>query len=424
MLDTNALNKLIEEQINQSVSSHVEAIFQSNEWQKPIEEKIVKYSQDRILGKFNNSTIVPEIIDTVKSSVEELFASGKIPGIDTFIDYTAIKQAVDYAVENTIDRAVKELSLDSVWLEKIERQVNQAIVQRTIAGISSIDVKSVIKDRVDVNMKQVRQDFLTDFNSTGITDQATSRQLTITDDNTVVENKLTAKELSVVESLSVKHLSVKGSINTDNQSWDSLARVVSEKTLAQLTDDWRQKLVSQVAEEINSYGINFDKVKIDGHYVVEGSKLSDLITETNIEKVGTLKNLSVSGSASINDTFNVVNKRVGINTESPESALSVWDEEVNVLVGKHKNKQAYIGTSRDHGLAIGVNRLAQLEIDATGLTTIKKLQVGLHKISHGLEVPNYSGTRGDIVFNANPTTEVFAWVCLGGFRWKLLRAVE
>lgn len=424
MIDTNALNKLIEEQITQAVSNQIDTVFQSSDWQKPIEEKIIKYSQDRIIGKFNNSAIIPELLDTIKHSVEELFANGQVPGIDSFIDQVSIKQSVDHAVENTIERAVNELSLDSKWLEKIERQINQAIVQRTISGLSSIDVGSVIKSRVDDNMAKWRKDILVNFHSTGIADQSTSRQITVMDDTTVVENKLTARDLSVVESLSVKNLSVKGSINTDNQSWNTLADIISEKTLKQLTVDWRQTLIAQVAEEIKNQGINFEKVKLNGQYVIDGSKLANGITETNIEKLGTLKELSVTGPASINNTFNVVNKRVGINTEEPESALSVWDEEVNVLVGKHKNKQAYIGTSRDHSLVLGVNRLAQLEIDTSGLTTVKKLQIGLHKISHGTEVPNYSGTRGDIVFNANPTTDVFAWVCLGGFKWKLLRAVE
>ena len=124
--------------------------------------------------------------------------------------------------------------------------------------------------------------------------------------------------------------------------------------------------------------------------------------------------------------MNVVAKRIGINTKNPDMALSIWDEEVSISAGKHKENTAYVGTSRQQGLAIGVNKTPAIEIDATGLTAIKKLQLGIHKVNLGNEVPNYSGTRGDIVFNAVPTIDspVFAWQCLGGFKWKVIKAVQ
>ena len=105
-------------------------------------------------------------------------------------------------------------------------------------------------------------------------------------------------------------------------------------------------------------------------------------------------------------------------------ALSIWDEEVAINIGKHKEKTAYIGTSRTQGMAFGTNRAVHVEITADGLTQIKKLQVGLHRISHDTQVPGYSGTKGDIVFNANPTTNVFAWVCLGAYKWQPLKSAE
>jgi hypothetical protein len=134
----------------------------------------------------------------------------------------------------------------------------------------------------------------------------------------------------------------------------------------------------------------------------------------------------VSGTANLNETLAVHKKRVGINTEEPDMALSLWDEEVAISVGKIKNQTGYIGTTRKQGIAIGVNRTAAVEIDENGLTAVKKIQVGQHRISHGTEVPNYSGTRGDIVFNANASVDdsVFAWQCLGGFKWKVIRAVQ
>ena len=142
--------------------------------------------------------------------------------------------------------------------------------------------------------------------------------------------------------------------------------------------------------------------------------------------MGVLKQLTVAGEAHIYNTVSVLNKRLGVNTQEPEMALSVWDEEVSILAGKFKDKSAYIGTGRAQNLVLGVNRTPAVEIDIDGVTAVKKLRVGVHRISHGTEVPNYAGTKGDIVFNANPTINlnVFAWQCLGGFKWKIIRSVE
>ena len=338
-----------------------------------------------------------------------------------------IEKSINDQVAQVVSGIIDNLSKDSVWLEKIEQQINQAVVRRTVAAISSLDVGTVIREQVDKNMQGVRTSLLENFASTGIDDRATTCQLTILDDTTVIENKLTAREMDIVGSAVINDLIVKGSINTDNRSWHALSEQISEKTLKKLTAEWSSGLVEQVTKQIQDNGIDFTTVHVGGEALVSGSGLSGKITDTNIEKLGTLRTLQVAGETKINNnTMSVLNKRVGINTENPEMALSVWDEEVSIVVGKHKSQQAYIGTNRDQGVAIGVNRIPQIEIGTDGLTTIKKLRVGLHKISHEPQVPGYAGSRGDLVFNSNPDTEnssIFAWVCLGAYNWKTLRSV-
>jgi len=245
------------------------------------------------------------------------------------------------------------------------------------------------------------------------------------DDTTVVENKLTTRNLDVFDTMQVSNLVVTGLINTDCASWHELASNISQHTLTRLTDEWRDSIVKQVAEQIKLSGIDFNQVTIDGQALVADGSLSTHIRQSNLQTVGELRTLSVKGTASFHNTAHVVNKRMGINTQEPEMALSVWDEEVAVLLGKHKDKTAYVGTKGAHGIVIGVNRSPQIDIDADGLTTIKRLRVGSHKISHSAEVPGWAGTKGDIVFNSNPGPDrVFAWVCLGSFRWQVLKAAE
>lgn len=415
---------MVEEQISSTINQQLVEVLASEEWLKPLEQRVIQYSQDKILKKFANSSTMPEIVQAVKQGVAELFTTGSIPGLETYVDKSAIQKAVDIAVENTITGALDNLAQDPLWLERVEKLINQAVVQRTVASLGSIDVNTIIRQRVDENVEKFHNKLIENFSTAGISDQATQCQLTIMDETTVFENCVTAREVDVVGSITVKDLVVKGSINTDNHSWDPLARAISEKTLEQLSDEWRNTLVRQVADQIREQGINFDAVQIGGDYLVKDGLLSRHITGSNLQQVGALKNLNVRGEAHIYDTFSVVNKRIGINTQEPEMALSVWDEEVSVVIGKNKAKQAYIGTNRDHGVVIGVNRLPQIEISTDGLTTVKQLQVGLHKLKFETQVPGYAGTRGDIVFNSNPSNNVFAWVCLGSHNWKVLRAVE
>ena len=425
MLDTEAVNKLVAQQITTAVNAQVQAVMSSDVWLTLLEDKILKYTQDRILAKFNNSSTMPELVEAVKTSVTKLFADGHIPGIDQYVDNTVITQSIATAVDQTIQSALADLGQDPVWLAGVETTVKQNMVLETISRIGSIDINTIICQRVDENMQKIRQEFITDFSSTGIDDQATACQLTIMDDTTVVENRLTTADLTVVNGARINDLAVTGSINTDNPVWTTLADNISNTTLEKLSEKWRTELVQQVAEQIRKKGIDFDSVTIGGDYVIAGNRLSKAITESSLQSVGVLNQLSVAGEAHINNTLSVVKSRIGVNTDSPESALSVWDEEVSVIVGKHKAKHAYIGTARDQTLSLGVNRTPYLDIDNTGLTTVKKLQVGVHKFSHATQVPGWLGTKGDVVFNANPGPDrVFAWICTGSYNWQVIKGAE
>ena len=336
------------------------------------------------------------------------------------IDPAVIQNLIDQAVQENILTAVENLSSDPAWLARIEHMINQTVVQETITRLSAIDFNPAIKQWVDESMAQFQQTILQKFASTGMLDQATTCQLTVTDDAVTLANNL-----NIAKTATVQDLIVKGTINTDNLSWQNLIEGIGQKTLDLMTKDWTDGLVLQVSEQIQNNGITFDQITVGDQKLVDGNRLSSSITDTSIESVGALKQLTVAGEAHINETFSVVNHRVGINTTEPEMALSVWDEEISVVIGKNKAKQAYVGTNRDQGLAIGVNRTPQIEIDVDGLTRIKKLQIGVHRIGHDVKVPGWSGTRGDIVFNASPGDDaVFAWVCLGAFKWKALRSVE
>jgi hypothetical protein len=420
MLDSAALQQLVEQQIQKEVTDRVTATL-TQEWADRVEGNAVKFIQDRIVAKFANSEAMPELIAAVKSSVKELFVSGHIPGLGQYVDYDYIKKSVDDSTQLLVQQAIAELTIDPAWLEKIENSVNQIAGQRVLAKLSGTDIRPMVQQYVDSVVKSLNTNIFK-----GIESQSDKVELTILDDHVVVEKQFTAKDIEAVDSLTVKNLIVKGTVNTDNRSWNELSDTIGEKAFEKISDAWRESLIQQVRDSITQQGVDFKNIKVNGELLVDNDKLSSGITQSQLQSVGKLKSLTVVGDTSLSGTVNVSKNRVGINTDTPEMALSLWDEEVAVVAGKFKSNVGYIGTARKQGLVVGINKNPVVEIDEDGLTAIKQLQVGIHRISHANEVPGYAGTKGDIVFNATPTVDspVFAWQCLGGYRWKVIKAVE
>ena len=80
MLDTAALQQLIEQQVKQEVANRVSTAL-NEAWLKTVEDNAIKFIQDRIVAKFANSSALPELVDAVKTSVKDLFSSGQLPGL-------------------------------------------------------------------------------------------------------------------------------------------------------------------------------------------------------------------------------------------------------------------------------------------------------------------------------------------------------
>lgn len=426
MLDPKAVTELVEKQIAATVNDQVIETLANENWVQSVEERIIRYTQDRILGRFNNSEAMPELIDAVKISVANLFDQGQIPGVADYVDSSVIKQAIDTAVQQAVEIYISELASDPAWIEKIQRLADHWLVQKTLDHLNSVDIQPLIKNYISELKQEVETSVATKLNTPGIQDVADQTELIVDNQTVTVSNTLKAQNVEITHGLTVTDLAVKGAINVNNRSWDTLAENISQKTLDKLTAEWQDNLVASVTDQIKSQGIDFENITVDGQALLSQGALGQAIVHSNLQTVGTLKELTVAGDVNLSNTVTVQRRRLGINTVSPESALSVWDEEVALIAGKYKENSAQIGTTKKQSLNIVVNRTPAVEIDADGTTSIKKLKVGVWNISFATQVPNYSGARGDIVFNSNPSPNdaVFAWVCLGTYQWKSLRAVE
>lgn len=430
MIDSKIINDLIEQQIKQSVEQQVSAQMKDRDLVEELQKDLIAHARDRITARFANISDMPDLISTVQSSVKNLLQNGHLPEIKSYVDVDQLKMQIDHKVESLVESMIDNLVLDQAWIEKIETQINRLFALKFSERLSLMDINSIVGDHIELGIDKWRTKLLEDFRTNGLCDQADTTELTLVPGGVTVENTLVSRDAviggdaEVNGNLTVNNLILKGSVNVDNRSWNELTQHISDLANASLTKDWADTLKQQVVEMIQKEGIDFPSVKIDGRPLVDGTVLSESIRDTSIEQLGTLRNLTVSGTAVLTDTLKVNSKRVGINTETPDMALSVWDEEISVSVGKLSKNLAYIGTSRLQNLAIGINRGRQIEIDADGLVTVNKLKIGHFRIGHESKVPGYSGARGDIVFNSDPRPgEPFAWQCLGSFQWQPLKAM-
>jgi hypothetical protein len=431
MLDPNVIAQMVEQEIRTVVNQQVQQAVAQADWITDLESQIVQFVQDRITARFSNISTVPDLVDTVERSVASMFEQGFVPDLTTYVDPVQIRQTVDLAMEKFAQNTISALVMDQRWLDKIQTQIEQCMVDRVSVSLRDLDIPLTFKNIVIENKNVITDNLRQEFFTSGMQDTARELQLSVMDGIVVVENELTSNDLTVQRNTYLKgdilidgDLAVKGRINTDNESWQDLSRTIGNVTYDRFKNDFAQELISTVIDDVRK-GIEISDVTVDGEHLIIGNTLGAGIKQSSLTRVGTLDTLTVSGSARLADTVTVKKNRVGINTQEPDSALSLWDEEVSISAGKMSKDTAFLGTSRMQSLVLGTNRQNHIEVDATGLTTIQKLRVGKNFIGHSKTVPNYAGNKGDIVFNIDMTPDTpFAWICLGAFRWQSLKAAK
>ena len=321
---------------------------------------------------------------------------------------TEIKEKINHAVS----KAVNDLMNTSEWASQVKSQAISQFV-RTMHKSLPLEVDDKIRDYIDT--------VFANFEFTGIDDKTNGTELTLLDGIVVAENDFVAKNVQGVESVKTNDLIVNGSIAGAGAR--SFEQAIKESVFEAVMNQTETTLTESVIEKSKA-GINFNSVSINGTPLVEGDTLNRSIRTSSLTQVGTLTHLQVTGEALVHDTTYIGNKRVGINTKEPSMSLDVWDEEVQVSIGKKKERTAFIGSNRLQNLQIGVNGKGNITITDKNVVIVEKLQIDKNRISWDTKVPGHSGNKGDIVYNTNvgPKNPVFAWMCVGSFNWIALSA--
>ena len=108
--------------------------------------------------------------------------------------------------------------------------------------------------------------------------------------------------------------------------------------------------------------------KIDGVPVLSLNELGPQVSKSNLKELGNLKELTVTGPATIAEFayFNNNNARLGINTDEPNGAISVVENDVELIVGSPNYGKGVIGTYTNHDVAIISDNTERLVVKRDG----------------------------------------------------------
>lgn len=322
-------------------------------------------------------------------------------------------------------------------LEIVKKQINDQVAKVDFSALFGGAFASALKEKhftfpdksipgsaLDLTNAKMSGDnvsggIIANFGSTGIDDKATACQVSIFDDVTVIENNLLTRDLTVKGVVTIDGaLNVNGTVDPASPLYTNLVKSVTNNVRTSMDKTVFDSYSDSIFKKIVNEGLDLSKITIAGQEVIVGNTLSNIITESNLQKVGQLRELQVSGESLLTETLYTAKKRVGINTIEPTQALSIWDQEIEIGVGKKTSNTGIIGTPRSHTLIISSNGKDNLTLTPEGGVTVNQLKIGSINLSVSLTPPTNEQPKGSIVFNANPSLGgPMGWVCLGGANW-------
>lgn len=309
------------------------------------------------------------------------------------------------------------------------------------------------------------------FSSSGITDKSSNEQISISDDgvsiskfsqgfsvtgniksdsintSNIITDRIEAKEIIgkfTLEEGDPIELTTPLKFKSDNLDGSGLLWIGkgNTKQLVFLTNPDRIFLSENIDLARNkNYSIN-------NIMVLNENSLGTTITKSYLKEVGRLKGLIVEGTTSLGEHFyfDKDSKRFGIGTEQPNAAISIVDNNVELILGTNSSAKAFIGTLASHSLDIITDNQNRISISSDGNILLGNFKsapiqtsingklsiriqnpdpdVDLHvsgpikfngKLqTHGSGIPDSgSFNKGDIVWNTDPRIGSYAgWICV------------
>jgi hypothetical protein len=336
---------------------------------------------------------------------------------------TSLAKSANEQITAEVARRVAVMDIGPIIQGIVENKINN-LVQTGAFGKESIDHSSINFKGFKFSGDVVKGGIIENFGSTGIDDRATQVQMTLMDQAVAFERAVWTPSAIIKGKLTVEgDLVVLGDIDSNSPAANTLADMAVEKIKAdtELLELHSDAMLASIGQK----GIDLKRITQDGREIVNGNQLGYQITDSNLQRVGMLRDLQTQGEAILSDTLYVTGKRVGINTIEPSAVFVVWDEEVELVITKHSSDTGYVGMPRFQRLVLGANNKDNLILDTDGSVEIENLRVGNTPMSSATAIPDYNAITGTIVWNENPAQGgPVGWICLGGARWAKFGIIE
>lgn len=394
-----------------------------------------------------NKQMIASLKKEVNEKIPQGMADESLSDVISNIIVEIVSERIDVMVNQTLNSLVRDTFLQNLVQDKVFAGM-QDILEREIrvrAGdlVTETDLGSVISDKItdfvrdrmknanlpksfipwsaintssiEISPDSILPGTIRSFSSTGIEDTASSVQLTVMDGVVVTEGRFISNDLSVEQSARIRKLEVqdelriKGTVVFENPSFAEQVTALVETTVA---NDLNNKQVDLAGRPLLS----------NGKELLSDSSLGLSVIFSNLRKVGNLQDLNVIGRLSAADTITAADGRLGINTDDPAGALTIWDEESEITIKKYRSKTMYLGSTRDCDMVFGVSDKVNLAIRKDGSVGVNTIEIGSIKISTGNKVPEREGKLGEIVIMTDVKPGLpWAFQCMGGKSWTALK---
>lgn len=175
--------------------------------------------------------------------------------------------------------------------------------------------------------------------------------------------------------------------------------------------------------------------KIDNITVLSARELGPQIRKSNLTEVGALNSLVVNGPTELAGFafFSDVHNRLGINTANPNGNISIFENNIEVVLHVPNQTTAHVGTHSNHNVAIITDNTERLVVKNSGEVVIgnETFKNGILRVNGTLQVDNLiTDTRIErstpVEFKADSGGTVYGkglvWVEQGQSKQFLLRA--
>jgi len=400
----------IESELRDKISDEVVKKIAATEVNGIIETLVAKQIADRV-AKF----------DFVNASQEQL--SLIVARLTDQIQKTLAQEA-NTQINSYITQKLAQVDLNDLISSLIGNKLANMLDSRNFPP-QSIPQTAIDFNGLTLTGDHIKAGIIERFGSTGIEDLATQVQMTLMDKATAFEGPVWAPEIKVKGDVSIAGKLSVGEIDQTTPAFAQFIEASSQAVKAKLDTDLFASYSDIIFSKIQKDGLELDRITQGGRDVVKGNQLGYHIVDTNIQRVGMIRDLQTQGEAYLSSTLYTTGGRVGVNTMDPSAVLSIWDEEVEINIGKRSQDTAVINTPRHQTLVLGANGNNNLTLNPDGSVEVDSISIGSVLMSSAITIPNYSGITGQIVWNQAPAPgSAIGWVCVGGHLWAKFGTVE